>query len=93
MTCCRCRVFEEDPAKRNLPIRERMFVNRTLGNTDAVFSIVWQGGAECRWIGGADQQQVLFLPYPFARRQRAHQLAIEPARMLIIDVFDDAALL
>jgi hypothetical protein len=32
------------------------------------------------------------LPYPFAGGERAHQFSVEPAGMLIIDVFDCAAL-
>ena len=42
--------------------------------------------------GRADQQHVLVLPHPFAGRQRAHELAVQAARMLVIDVLDHAAL-
>ena len=31
------------------------------------------------------------LPYPFAVSESAHQLAIESARVLVIDIFDDAS--
>ena len=41
---------------------------------------------------GPMQQNVLMLADPFAAGQRAHQLAIESARMLVIDIFDHAAL-
>ena len=42
--------------------------------------------------GWPDEQNVLVLPYPFTRRERAQQLAVKPAWMLVIDVFDYAAL-
>ena len=41
----------------------------------------------------ADQQDVMILPHPFAGRQSTHELSVQPARMLVVDVFDGSALL
>jgi len=37
------------------------------------------------------EQDILMLPHPLAGGQRADQFAIQSARVLIIDVFDDTA--
>src|SRR6185312_3261738 len=44
--------------------------------------------ADTSW---ADEEDVLILAHPFTGGERTQQLAVEPAWMLVIDVFDDSA--
>jgi hypothetical protein len=44
--------------------------------------------ADTSW---SDEEDVLILAHPFTGGERAQQFAVEPARMLVIDVFDDSA--
>src|SRR5580698_5911855 len=43
--------------------------------------------------GRPDQQNILMVTHPVAVGQSAHELAIQSARVLVVDIFDDAALL
>ena len=58
-------------------------------------SLLREGAAQPRFSDAcwSDQQDVLMLPHPFAAGERADQLAVQPAWMLIMDIFDDTALL